>query len=79
MQLAETMAGTIAITFPDGSVRSYPMPVTGADIASAISISLGKAALAIRVNGELQDLALPIESDASIQIVTAKVSASCIS
>jgi threonyl-tRNA synthetase len=60
----------VAITLPDGSVRRFDGPVVGADIAAAIGPGLAKAALAIKVDGALKDLSLPIERDARIEIVT---------
>lgn len=59
----------INITLPDGSVRSYAPGVTGLEIADSISKSLAKASVGVRINGELSDLSLPIESDAKIEIV----------
>ena len=63
---------SINITLPDGSVRSFDNPITGADIAASIGPGLAKAALAIRLNGELVDLDLPIERDSEVSIVTMK-------
>lgn len=60
----------VKITLPDGSVREYPRGVKGAEIASSISEGLARVSLAIEVNGEVRDLARPIESDASIKILT---------
>jgi len=62
----------VAITLPDGSKREFPGPVTGEQIAASIGAGLAKAALAIRVDGKLLDLYIPIEKDASIQIITGK-------
>ncbi|MEO5337636.1 MAG: threonine--tRNA ligase [Magnetospirillum sp. WYHS-4] len=62
----------VAITLPDGSVRSYDGPVTGAEIAASIGAGLAKAALAVRVDGQLRDLSLPIAADAGVSIVTGK-------
>ena len=62
----------ISLTLPDGSVRRYDGPVTGAKVAADIGPGLAKAALAIRVNGELRDLKRGIDADARIEIVTAK-------
>jgi threonyl-tRNA synthetase len=62
----------VAITLPDGSTKSFEGPVTGAEIAAAIGPGLAKAALAVRVDGALWDLARAIENDAAIQIVTVK-------
>jgi len=60
----------VAITLPDGNIRQFDGPVSGADVAAAIGPGLAKAALAIKVNGELRDLSRPIEGDARIEIVT---------
>ena len=55
---------------PDGSERQFDDGSTGADIATDISRSLGRDAVAVRVNGELWDLTRAIEIDANIEIVT---------
>ena len=62
----------VAITLPDGSVRQFDGPVSGADIAADIGPGLAKAALAIRLEGEMRDLATTIDTDARVSIVTAK-------
>ena len=60
------------ITLPDGSVRSYDGPVSGATIASDIGPGLAKAALIAIVDGNDWDLSRPIEADATVALVTAK-------
>jgi threonyl-tRNA synthetase len=60
----------ISLTLPDGAIRRFDGPVTGADVAASIAKSLAKAALAIKVDGQLRDLARPIEADAKIEIIT---------
>jgi len=62
----------VAITLPDGSVRQFDDAVTGADVAAAIGPGLAKAALAVRVEGELRDLTRPIDRDARIEVLTRK-------
>ena len=62
----------VAITLPDGSIREFDAPVTGADVAAYIGPGLAKAALAIRLNGEIRDLSAVIGEDAEIAIITAK-------
>ncbi len=62
----------VAITLPDDSVRSFPGSVTGAALAADIGPGLAKAALAIRLDGEMTDLATEISEDANVSIVTAK-------
>jgi len=63
---------SITITLPDGASREYEPGITGAEIAADISRSLAKAALACRIDGRLSDLSRPIETDARVEIVTAK-------
>ncbi len=62
----------VALTLPDGQVRQYYAAVSGADVAADIGPGLAKAALAIRVNGDLWDLSRDLGDDADIAIVTAK-------
>ncbi len=62
----------VAITLPDGSVRDYAEPVTGAALAADIGPGLAKAALALRLNGELVDLATVIAEDSDVSIITSK-------
>jgi threonyl-tRNA synthetase len=62
----------VSITLPDGSTRTFEHPVTGLELAAAIGPGLAKAALAVRVDAELRDLARPIERDARVEVVTAK-------
>jgi threonyl-tRNA synthetase len=58
------------ITLPDGSQRSFPSPVDGATIARSIGARLERDAVAVRIDGALKDLTLPIETDARVEIVT---------
>ena len=62
----------VAISLPDGSVRNYEGPVSGADIARDIGPGLAKAALAVKIDGELKDLTTAITNDAHVAIVTAR-------
>lgn len=60
----------IKITLPDGSVREYPKGTTGMQVAQSISEGLARVSLAIEVDGEIRDLARPIEKDSAIKILT---------
>ena len=62
----------ISLTLPDGSVRRFDHPVSGKELAAGIGAGLAKAALAVRVDGEMKDLASLIDRDASVSIVTAR-------
>jgi threonyl-tRNA synthetase len=60
----------ISLTFPDGSRRPVRKGITGSELASAISRSLAKKAVAMMVDGKLADLADPIAADATVKIIT---------
>ncbi|WP_209424613.1 threonine--tRNA ligase [Pararhodobacter sp. SW119] len=60
----------ISLTFPDGNVRNFPAGVTAAEVASAISTSLGKKAISATVDGAHWDLQWPIDRDAAITLHT---------
>ena len=60
----------IRVTLPDGSVRELPAETTGLELARQIGPGLARAALAIRVNGQLRDLGRAIGEDATVAIVT---------
>jgi len=62
----------IQVTLPDGSRKPLPGGATGADLAKAIGPGLAKAALAIRVNGEVRDLSRPLPDGATVSILTDK-------
>jgi threonyl-tRNA synthetase len=59
-----------AITLPDSSVRRFDAPVTGATVAEAIGPGLARAALAMKLDGKLVDLATSIDHDAKVVFVT---------
>ncbi len=60
------------ITLPDGSQRSYPNPVTVAEVAQSIGAGLARAALAGKVDGMLVDTSYLISADAKLAIITDK-------
>ena len=60
----------IEITFPDGAVKSYEKNVTPLDVASSISEGLARNVICSKVNGEPWDASRPIESNASLQLLT---------
>ena len=61
---------TITITLPDGSTRAHEAGVTGYEIAEGIAAGLARAALAVKINGEIRDLGRPIEEDVAVEILT---------
>ncbi len=60
----------ITLTFPDGAQRQVEPGVSARDVATSISKSLEKKAIAAVVNGTVVDLADPIAADSSLRILT---------
>jgi threonyl-tRNA synthetase len=58
------------VTLPDGSPLELPEGATGADAAAAIGPGLARAALAVKQDGHLRDLARPLEPDEPVEIIT---------
>src|SRR6185436_8901614 len=60
------------VFLPDGTELELEDGASGSDAARAIGEGLARAALGIKVNGELQDLEQPLEDGAKIAIVTSR-------
>ena len=58
------------VTLPDGTELALEDGATGADAAAAIGPGLARAALAVKVDGEVRDLARELPDGAAIEIVT---------
>ncbi|WP_207460152.1 threonine--tRNA ligase [Azospirillum sp. SYSU D00513] len=68
--MVTSVTSNIAITLPDGSVREFDRPVTGAEIAASIGPRLAKDALAVKLDGQVKDLTTTVTGDTKIEIVT---------
>jgi threonyl-tRNA synthetase len=62
----------IEITLPDGTRKPVEAGTSPLDIAKSIGPRLADAVIVAKVNGELYDLTRPLESDAAVQLLTAK-------
>ena len=62
----------VNVTLPDGTELALADGATGADAAAAIGPGLARAALAVRQNGEVRDLARPLVAGAPLEIITAR-------
>ncbi|MEE8093162.1 MAG: threonine--tRNA ligase [Gammaproteobacteria bacterium] len=58
------------VTLPDGTEKPFPEPVTGLAVADSIGPRLAKDAVAIRVDGSLNDLTVTVDHDVSVEILT---------
>ena len=59
----------VSVTFPDGAKRAYEAGISGFDIARSISPSLAKRTVAAVRDGELVDLADPIDKDSALEFI----------
>ncbi|MGE0341420.1 MAG: TGS domain-containing protein, partial [Xanthobacteraceae bacterium] len=60
----------VTLTFPDGARREFQNGISGLDIAKGISPSLAKRTIAMALDGEVMDLADPIDRDAKIEFIS---------
>ena len=66
----QDILAVIALTLPDGSVKTFPTGTTGNDVALSIGRKLAQDALALKVDGVTIDLSTPLTADAAIEIIT---------
>ena len=66
------MSEKILIKFPDNSTREYKKGVSALSIASEISKSLAKSAIACEINGNLADISSEIKEGCTLNIITSK-------
>ncbi len=62
----------IFVKLPDGTSLELERGSVGADAAAAIGPGLAKAALAVKVDGEVADLAFELPDGSELEIITAK-------
>jgi threonyl-tRNA synthetase len=60
----------VNVTLPDGTALELDDGATGADAAAAIGAGLARAALAVRQNGDVRDLARPLLPGEPLEIIT---------
>ncbi|NTV06329.1 MAG: threonine--tRNA ligase [Chlorobiaceae bacterium] len=66
----QDILAVIALTLPDGNIKTFPSGTTGNDVALSIGRKLAQDALALKVNGVAVDLTTPLTADAAIEIIT---------
>jgi len=62
----------VNITLPDGSIKQFEAPPTGLDVARSISEGLARDCVALERDGQMQDLYLAIDADATIRLITTR-------
>ena len=58
----------INITFPDNSVKEYPLNISPLEIAESISHGLAANVISARVNEKLVDLNYQIKEDSNFEL-----------
>ena len=64
--------GTLTLTLPDQSVREVPHGTLPRDVVASIGPRLLSAAIAVEVDGEVQDLVTPLRKGGAFRVLTAK-------
>src|SRR3954465_16065511 len=63
---------TLTLTLPDGSQRSVPAGTLPSEVVRSIGERLLQAAVAVQVDGEIQDLATPLRKSGAFRVLTEK-------
>jgi threonyl-tRNA synthetase len=63
---------SIEVRLPDNSLKQLADGATGVDLAAGIGARLLDAALAVRVDGHLADLNMPLQSGSRVEVITNK-------
>jgi threonyl-tRNA synthetase len=66
------MPEMLTLTLPDGAVREVEEGILPRDVVGSIGQRLLKDALAVEVDGEVQDLVTPLRKSGSFRVLTAK-------
>ncbi|MBX6333129.1 MAG: threonine--tRNA ligase [Gemmatimonadaceae bacterium] len=60
----------LTLTLPDGSTRTVPYGTLPRDVVASIGAGLLRAALAVEVNGTVQDLVTPLRTGGTFRVLT---------
>jgi threonyl-tRNA synthetase len=66
------MPEMLTLTLPDGAIREVEEGILPRDVVGSIGQRLLKDALAVEVDGEVQDLVTPLRKSGSFRVLTAK-------
>src|SRR5690242_14084636 len=61
---------TLTLTLPDGSQRTVPAGTLPSEVVKSIGERLLQAAVAVEVNGAIQDLVTPLRSSGTFKVLT---------
>ncbi|MEX2153335.1 MAG: threonine--tRNA ligase [Gemmatimonadaceae bacterium] len=66
------MSQSLTLTLPDGSTRVVDAGTSPLDVVRSIGERLARDAIAVEINGEIQDLVTPLRSSGTFRVLTAK-------
>src|SRR5215212_7532099 len=69
---ADASSDVLTLTLPDGAVREVPRGTLPRDVVRSIGERLLKAAIAVTVDGEVQDLMTPLRRSGAFRVLTEK-------
>ena len=61
---------TLTLTLPDGSERKVPAGTLPSEVVRSIGERLLQAAVAVQVDGDIQDLATPLRKSGAFRVLT---------
>ncbi|MDZ7631158.1 MAG: TGS domain-containing protein [Gemmatimonadaceae bacterium] len=70
--MSETASAPIRLTLPDGAVREVPPGTLARDVVASIGERLLNAAVAVSVDGAVQDLRTPLRASGAFRVYTDK-------
>ena len=73
---AESAANSLTLTLPDGSHRTVPAGTLPGEVVKSIGERLLQAAVAVEVDGAIQDLATPLRKSGAFRVLTERDGAS---
>ncbi len=72
MSVTAAPADRIVLTLPDGSTREVPVGTPAREVVASIGTRLLQAAVAVAVDGEVQDLMTPLRRSGAFVVLTEK-------
>ena len=70
--MIDTPNAELTLTLPDGSARRVPYGTLPRDVVAGIGAGLLRAAVAVQLDGNIQDLVTPLRSSGSFRVLTEK-------
>src|SRR5690348_6953000 len=70
--MIDTPQSDLTLTLPDGAQRTVAWGTLPRDVVAGIGAGLLRAAIAVEVNGRVQDLMTPLREGGAFRVITAR-------